>query len=101
MSQAATVQGARITLEEVEKDFGTRLALCGIDLVVEPGEFVTIVGRSGSGKSTLLRLLSGLEEPTKGSVHIRDAAGRDTPQTVRVVFQEPRLLPWRSVLDNV
>lgn len=101
MTQAELSQGARITLHEIEKEFGARPALRGIDLVVEPGEFVTIVGRSGSGKSTLLRLLSGLEDPSKGSVHIRDAAGRDTPQAVRVVFQEPRLLPWRTVLDNV
>jgi sulfonate transport system ATP-binding protein len=86
--------GARVALERLEKRFGERQVLRAIDLDVEPGELVTIVGRSGSGKSTLLRILCGLEQPGGGSARV-------TGGSVRVMFQEPRLLPWRSVLQNV
>jgi sulfonate transport system ATP-binding protein len=93
--------GARVVLEQVDKRFGDRLALAGIDLDIRPGELVTVVGRSGSGKSTLLRVLCGLEQPTRGAARVlasREIAAREA---VRVVFQEPRLLPWRTVLENV
>ena len=88
-------------LERLEKQFGDRRVLQGIDLDVAPGELVTIVGRSGSGKSTLLRLLSGLDAPSSGSASVVDRAGQNEQHAVRVVFQEPRLLPWRKVLENV
>jgi sulfonate transport system ATP-binding protein len=93
--------GARVILSGLEKRFDGPPVLRGLDAAIEPGELITIVGRNGSGKSTLLRILSGLEEPSAGSVHILDAAGADASRDVRVVFQEPRLLPWRSVLANV
>lgn len=65
-----------------------------LDLVVDPGAFVSIVGRSGCGKSTLLRTIIGLEAPQRGTITVdRDRA--------RIVFQEPRLLPWFDVLTNV
>ncbi len=73
----------------------------GISFTVAPGEFVVLIGANGTGKSTLLRLLAGLLAPTSGSVAI---AGRPTSgpdPRVGFVFQEPRLLPWRSTLDNV
>ncbi|WP_441293002.1 ABC transporter ATP-binding protein [Sorangium sp. KYC3313] len=92
--------GARVVLEQVDKRYGDRLALSGIELDIRPGELVTIVGRSGSGKSTLLRVLCGLEQPTRGAARVlasREVAAREA---VRVVFQEPRLLPWRTVLEN-
>jgi sulfonate transport system ATP-binding protein len=93
--------GARVVIDGLEKRFDSRPVLQGIGLEIQPGEFVTVVGRSGSGKSTLLRILSGLEEPSSGSARIIGAEGGDARTTVRVVFQEPRLLPWKSVLDNV
>ncbi|HEX2688274.1 MAG TPA: ABC transporter ATP-binding protein [Kofleriaceae bacterium] len=93
--------GSGIVLEGLEKRFDGPLVLSGLDLHVRPGELVTIVGRSGSGKSTLLRILAGLEEPTGGRARFVDASGGPAQATVRMVFQEPRLLPWRNVLANV
>jgi sulfonate transport system ATP-binding protein len=93
--------GASVVLERLAKSFGDRRVLDELSLSIPPGRFVAVVGRSGSGKSTLLRLLCGLEEPTHGSARVLDGAGRDARDNVRVVFQEPRLLPWRTVLANV
>lgn len=79
---------------------GQVTALGPVDLTVDPGSFVVLVGASGCGKSTLLRLLAGFEEPTQGAVHV---AGRaPTPGvTAGVVFQQPRLFPWRTVGGNL
>jgi sulfonate transport system ATP-binding protein len=88
-------------LRGVRKDFGTLTVLRNVDLTLAAGEFVALVGRSGCGKSTLLRLLAGLEAPTAGEIRIGDHGRRGYEAGVRVMFQEPRLLPWRNVLDNV
>ncbi|WP_437963631.1 ABC transporter ATP-binding protein [Sorangium sp. So ce260] len=93
--------GARVLLEGLEKRFGDKPVLSGIDLDVRPGELLTIVGRSGSGKSTLLRILCGLEQPTGGAARVLTREGVTGGAAVRVVFQEPRLMPWRTVLQNV
>src|SRR6187551_2245066 len=93
--------GASVHFERLNKSFGQRCVLRGIDLQIEPGQFVAIVGRSGSGKSTLLRLLCGLEEPSAGALRVLNASGGDARAGVRVVFQEPRLLPWQTLIDNV
>jgi sulfonate transport system ATP-binding protein len=93
--------GAAVVLDRLTKRFGERRVLEGIELSIAPGEFVTVVGRSGCGKSTLLRLLGGLDQPTSGTARVLGGGGTDARATLRVVFQEPRLLPWRSVLDNV
>ncbi|MER7557234.1 ABC transporter ATP-binding protein [Nocardioides sp. NPDC126508] len=69
--------------------------LNGLDLTIDSGEFVALIGRSGSGKSTLLRALAGLDRSVAGSGVV------DVPERVSVVFQDSRLLPWRRVLDNV
>jgi taurine transport system ATP-binding protein len=75
-------------------------ALGPVDLTVEPGSFLVLVGASGCGKSTLLRLLAGFEAPSEGSVQV--AGNAPTPGlTAGVVFQQPRLFPWRSVGGNV
>jgi len=72
--------------------------LDGIDLAVEAGEFVAVLGRSGSGKSTLLRVLAGLESLSSGTVSW--PAGGERPH-IGVVFQDALLLPWLTVQGNV
>ncbi|WP_229069087.1 ABC transporter ATP-binding protein [Actinoplanes sp. DH11] len=69
--------------------------LNGLDLDIAAGEFVALIGRSGTGKSTLLRALAGLDRDVKGSGRIA------VPDSVSVVFQDSRLLPWKRILGNV
>jgi NitT/TauT family transport system ATP-binding protein len=87
--------GPLLTYAGVERTFpdGTT-ALRGVDLEVGRGEFVTVVGPSGCGKTTLLRLAAGLEVPTAGALDVRSTR-------VGFVFQDPTLLPWRTVRRNV
>jgi sulfonate transport system ATP-binding protein len=91
-----------VRLEGVSMTFpdGHR-ALDTLDLDVESGHFVAVIGGSGSGKSTLLRLVAGLETPTSGTVTVGDATVEGPRREVGVMFQEPRLMPWLSVADNV
>src|SRR5262245_36685449 len=90
--------GLALALESVGKRFGDNEVRQGIDLHIAGGAFVAVVGRSGCGKSTLLRLLVGLDEPSAGRIRAPDGATRT--QTRRIMFQEPRLLPWARVIDN-
>ena len=93
--------GLGVRLDKLGKRFGERTVLDGIALDVQPGEFLAIVGRSGCGKSTLLRLLAGLETPTAGELQLGGAPAAARRDDVRIMFQEARLLPWRTVLQNV
>jgi NitT/TauT family transport system ATP-binding protein len=94
-----------IEISGVRKEFakGERrvLAVDDIDLEVAPREFTAILGPSGCGKSTLLNMVAGFDRPTAGSVR---ALGQEvlepSPQRA-VVFQEPALFPWLTVMDNV
>ena len=94
-------QPVALRLRKVEKRFGDNSVLRGIDLDLEAGQFLAIVGKSGCGKSTLLRLLTGLDTPTGGHIGFLDGDGRETASNARIVFQEPRLLPWFDAADNV
>jgi sulfonate transport system ATP-binding protein len=78
-----------------------RTALAGIDLEIARGEIVALVGTSGCGKSTLLRVISGLETPTGGSVEITGRRVDGPSREIGMVFQEPRLMPWLTVAQNV
>lgn len=89
-----------LVLRGVTRDFAEpsqRHVLRSIDLILAPGEFVSLVGPSGSGKTTLLRIIAGLDAPDAGSVTWQ--AGK-RPR-LAAVFQEPRLVPWLSILDNL
>jgi taurine transport system ATP-binding protein len=97
-SDVAVRGGLRIA--NVAHRYGDVTALGPVDLDVEPGAFLVLVGASGCGKSTLLRLIAGFEEPTAGEVRVSGAS--PTPGvTSGVVFQQPRLFPWRTVAGNV
>jgi len=94
-----------VTIRDLSKSFalnGRRLdVLRGIDLQVAGGEAIAIVGPSGCGKTTLLRVLAGLEEPDRGDVLIDGAPVHGIGNQRAVIFQEPRLLPWLTVAQNV
>jgi sulfonate transport system ATP-binding protein len=94
-------RGTGLRLSRIEKSFGSNRVLRGIDLEIEPGSFVAIIGKSGCGKSTLLRILTGLDAPSSGRLDFLDSHGGVASPAARIVFQEPRLLPWATVLDNV
>lgn len=93
--------GAGFTFAGVAKDFGKKRVLHALDLSVQAGEFVAVIGKSGCGKSTLLRLLTGLETPSQGRIELEGGATRIGSRATRVMFQEPRLLPWARVAANV
>ncbi|MCW8130079.1 MAG: ABC transporter ATP-binding protein [Planctomycetota bacterium] len=94
-----------LEMRGVGKSFGEGLkrteVLDRIDLAVEPGEFLAIVGFSGSGKSTLVSLLAGLLQPDRGEISMKDAPLKGPGPDRGVVFQNYALLPWLTVTGNV
>ncbi|MBA2945556.1 ABC transporter ATP-binding protein [Streptomyces sp. PSKA28] len=78
-----------------------RPVLAGIDLEIAAGETVAVLGPSGSGKSTLLRLVAGPDTPTDGTVLVDGEPVRDMDRRAAVVFQDARLMAWRSIASNV
>jgi sulfonate transport system ATP-binding protein len=91
-----------LVLDRVGKTYpnGVR-ALDGISLEVAPGEILVVIGGSGCGKSTMLRAISGLDTPSQGKVVLDGIAITEPHEEIGIVFQEPRLLPWLRVADNV
>lgn len=93
--------GQAVVLRGLSKSFGDRRVLSGLDLTIPAGQMLAIVGRSGCGKSTLLRLVAGLDLATGGTVSVGGAEVRGLQPSVRLLFQDARLLPWHRVLGNV
>lgn len=91
-----------IELAAVDKRFrdGTE-ALRNISLQVARGEFVTLLGPSGCGKSTVLKLVAGLSNPSAGIIRVNGMTPENARELVSFIFQDPTLLPWRTVEQNV
>ncbi|MGH6926206.1 MAG: ABC transporter ATP-binding protein, partial [Propylenella sp.] len=95
---------ANLTVSGLEKSFGKRKVLSGLDLTLTDGEFVVVVGPSGSGKTTLLRAIAGLEDPDAGTIAfdgevVNDLQPRD--RNVAMVAQNPALFPYLTVFENI
>jgi NitT/TauT family transport system ATP-binding protein len=90
-----------ITIENVGLTFGQEQIYDRLSFDVRPGEFICILGPSGCGKSTLLRIIAGLLDLDSGNVTVAGRAPRDAWAEIAFVFQSPRLVPWRTALDNV
>lgn len=94
-----------ISINDVARSFPSRggrlLALDGVTLHVPSGQICSIIGPNGSGKSTLLRVVGGLLRPDRGGVDLDGEPVASPDARVGFVFQEPRLLPWRTTLENV
>ncbi|MGB3483484.1 MAG: ABC transporter ATP-binding protein [Mycobacterium sp.] len=104
MSSTSSPASGGVRIHNVSHRYGRGgdevTALGPVDLDVEPGAFLVLVGASGCGKSTLLRLIAGFEAPSEGKVDV--AGAPPTPGvSAGVVFQQPRLFPWRSVGGNI
>ncbi|WP_110707195.1 amino acid ABC transporter ATP-binding protein [Salinicola sp. CR57] len=99
---------ALVSVKDLHKSFGELEVLKGIDLEIEAGEVVSIIGRSGSGKSTLLRCLNQLEQHDWGTIHLADQrldgtamSPGELSQNVGMVFQSFNLFPHKTVVENV
>ena len=91
-----------LSFEHLSKTYadGTR-ALSDINLTVHEGEIVALIGGSGCGKTTLLRLIAGLDRESSGRIRLDGEVLSGPHPAIGIVFQEPRLLPWLSVFDNI
>jgi nitrate/nitrite transport system ATP-binding protein len=92
---------AFLELTNVSKAFGGPPVLSGVNLAIERGEFVAIVGYSGSGKTTLISLIAGLTRPDAGTVKLNDLEITAPGPDRGMVFQNYSLLPWLTVTDNI
>ena len=90
-----------VTLQFPRRNGGPLPVLGGIDLEIPGGGIVALIGPNGCGKSTLLRVIAGLLSPTGGQALLDGAPITGPDHRVGLVFQEPRLLPWRSAADNI
>ncbi|MFJ8200626.1 ABC transporter ATP-binding protein [Streptomyces sp. NPDC096152] len=104
LEKAAETQAATVEFRGLRREFGSTVALDGLDLTVRPGEFLALLGPSGCGKTTALRMLAGFEHPDSGEVLVDGADVTRVPAHRRdagMVFQSYSLFPHLSALDNV
>jgi sulfonate transport system ATP-binding protein len=91
-----------LALDRVGKTYPNGVhALGGVSIEVDPGEIVAVIGGSGCGKSTLLRAISGLDPASEGTIVLDDEHISAPHEKIGIIFQEPRLLPWLKVAENV
>lgn len=100
-AQPSALELSDVTMTYPARSSGTVTALDGIDLDVKKNEFITIVGPSGCGKSTILKIAAGLVLPSSGEVSLGGEPVTSPSSDVGLVFQQPVLLPWRTVLENI
>ena len=96
-----SVQGVGRTFASRDRSAQPRAVLADVDLEIAAGDIVALIGASGCGKSTLLRQVSGLDAPTTGRILIDGRPVDGVDARCAVAFQEPRLLPWRTLTQNV
>jgi NitT/TauT family transport system ATP-binding protein len=106
MTMIAPAVPTAVGLQDVSMTYPARAgapvtALEGVDLYVGRNEFVTLVGPSGCGKSTVLKIVAGLVAPSHGDVTLDEEQVLHPSSDVGLVFQQPVLLPWRSVMQNI
>ncbi|WP_019533765.1 ATP-binding cassette domain-containing protein [Paenibacillus ginsengihumi] len=101
MNNRRAGRGISLTVRRAGKRFGELAVLSGIELDIRSGQFVAIVGKSGCGKSTLLRLIAGLDRPSEGELFADGAPVTGLHPDVRLLFQDARLLPWKTAAANV
>ena len=90
-----------LKLSNISKAFDNKEVLRKLDLQVNMGDFVAVVGRSGCGKSTLLRIIAGLEQISSGNLTVNGQELNGRNKSAKIMFQDGRLLPWKKVYDNV
>ncbi len=100
-AHAVTVRGVARTFPARRRGAAAATVLADVDLAISPGEIVALLGASGCGKSTLLRQVVGLDRPTAGTVELDGTEVDGIDPRCAVAFQEPRLLPWRTIAQNV
>ena len=89
-----------VTFKDVSFSYGSNCLLESVNFKVADGEFVCIIGPSGSGKTTLFRLITGLEEPSHGSIYINDEQLKSRFGSVGYMPQQDLLMPWRTIIEN-
>lgn len=92
-----------LELKNVTKSYNDRIIFKDLNMNVEKGKFISIIGSFGIGKSTLLKIISGLEEINSGKIIINNKSVKTLKKDNKIgfAFQEPMLLPWRTVYDNI
>ncbi|MGN0639927.1 MAG: ABC transporter ATP-binding protein [Oscillospiraceae bacterium] len=94
-----------LSINHLKKDFvikgSTVEVLKDVNLDIKHGEFISLIGLSGCGKSTVLKLITNLEDPTRGEILIDGEPVKGPSEKVSMIFQEPRLFPWLNVEENI